>query len=424
MDENEKRLDLLSALEKLKAQPDEEPIRDYFTEALNAVTDADVLRTVTAELAGIPTAALAKVRRDNQALQVRAVHDKQASAARDVTRELDGATDTADYLERVKAAAKRIENLERGDWRAARVERIGRRTFADLSADLKNTPEGLVTGYAELDELITLPAAALTVIGGRPSHGKSALLQNIFRNAVYREDSAFLFCSYEVDWRQVYIRFLQMESGAILNEKQNYRAFLNYLREGKTDNTYIETAKRTLDELIAAGRLIVLDESYFVDELAAVVHTLNDRTPLGGVFVDYLQLVKPRDTRPTRQVQLQVIMAQLRELAKGTGIPIVTAAQVGRAAETRDGRMPKLEDVRESGDIEQEADVVIGVHNPAAPGGSENGADGVSLDTKLELKVLKNRNGLVNQVAKLNYNGATQRITDIRKDAYGGIESE
>lgn len=295
------------------------------------------------------------------------------------------------------------------------LEGQSKRNTGDLAHALANMPPGLATGYEDLDRLVSFPAGSLSIIAGRPSHGKSAFLQNAYQRAVYREDKPFAFFSYEVNWLQVLTRFVLMESGADLDPNRNYEALQSYLREKRNDLENIETARKRIDAMIEAGRMLVYDTAFNVAALVEAIRMLHTKKGIAGAFVDYIQLIPPRDAdrRQTRQVQIQGIAAELRELAKELRIPIVTAAQLNRESDKAGKPLrPRLSQLRESGDLEQEADVVLGLFNPQVADVQESEDQALHGATNLEIKVLKNRNGRVNDTATLQFNGATLTVNN------------
>lgn len=271
---------------------------------------------------------------------------------------------------------------------------------------------GLDTGYPSLQNYLTIPNGAITIIAGRPSHGKTTLLLNLFRNMIdnYR-DKRFVFFSYEETWPQLIARYINMLAGVELDQYRNKDKLEEYFRSGKTDNRAIERAKGEYAELVNDGRLWLIDEPYYIGDLTDTIRYLCDRYGnVGGIFIDYIQKVKTNRSFPTRQVEIQHISAELLDTAKETGLPLILGAQSGRGVDSE--KDVTLSSLRESGDIEQDANVVLGLWNEAFQKAEEDSRELTDKVIELKLKILKNRNGIVNKVIKLDFNTPILRIQD------------
>lgn len=282
-------------------------------------------------------------------------------------------------------------------------------TLERLEHDIKLTPEGLKTGYPALDRFLGIQSGALTIVAGRPSHGKTSLLMNVALNqAKTYSEKTFLFFSYEESSRQIALKLLNILSGDVINAASNLGQLENYVRGGSTARKKIEDGKATLRNYLDGGRLIVVDTPLLADELVDAIQRYGDRYDVGGVFVDYIQKVKILGKFPTRQVELQRISETLLEGAKRLNVPIVLGAQFNRAA----GDEPKLEHLREAGDIEQDANAVLGLFNPAMERAQNNGETLVDPEVELKVTLLKNRNGAVNEEVRLKFYRPTLKISE------------
>jgi len=258
--------------------------------------------------------------------------------------------------------------------------------------DEQSEPAGLATGYKELDEMFLIPNGAITIIAARPGHGKTTFLLNLMMNQINRNpDKAFFFFSYEQPKKQLMRRLVLMESGHVTGKEaqdRNYLFFGNYLKGGSNDHPMIEGAKARLDSYVKGERLGLIDYPYYVDELAGELADLAARYRIGAVYIDYIQKIKIRGRYQSRQAEIQAISAQILEAAIFLKIPIILGAQVNRQVTTIQSLT--AETMREAGDIEQDANIVLGLWNKA------RGADdspGQSSKTDLLVKVLKNRDG-------------------------------
>jgi len=282
--------------------------------------------------------------------------------------------------------------------------------FSSLEFDIRNTREGLKTGYAELDDFVTIPHEAITIIAGRPSHGKTTLLLNMFLNMVENyKDKRFYFFSYEETKKQLAIKCLNILGNTQLHEYKNNQALEAYLREGRNDKAEIERAKRDYQDKVESGRLWLIDEPYYVDGLTETIRYLRDRYDnVGAVFVDYIQKVKIAGRYNTRQLELQKISEEILETAKASHLPIILGCQFNR--EVKEEKDVNLSSLREAGDIEQDANLVLGLYNGAMQTAEKDDTPFMQTEAELTVKILKNRNGAVNKKVSLDFITPTLRI--------------
>lgn len=209
------------------------------------------------------------------------------------------------------------------------------------------------TGFSDLDTLLTgLKRSDLVIIGARPSVGKSSFALGIARNAAILQRANVAFFSLEMSSEQLAIRLLSGESGVDSNR----------LRLGQ--NTEIEE-RRVVN---AAARLseanIWFDDSPMLNaaELRSKARRLaNEARQLDLIVIDYLQLMQGEGTsgRENRVQEISYISRMLKSLARELDVPIIALAQLSRAIENRHPRIPMLSDLRDSGSIEQDADIVM-----------------------------------------------------------------
>lgn len=209
---------------------------------------------------------------------------------------------------------------------------------------------GLKTGYAEFDQLTAgLQPADLIIIAARPSMGKTAFAMNIVEHAALGLGKTAAVFSLEMSKAQLVLRMLCSVA----------RVNAHRLRMGFLDHADIE--KLTL----AAGRLaqapVYIDDTAGIDvaTIRAKCRRLKSESGLDLVVVDYLQLMGSSGRAENRNLEVSAMSRSLKALAKELNVPVVTLSQLSRAAEQRDGdHRPMLSDLRESGAIEQDADVV------------------------------------------------------------------
>jgi len=212
---------------------------------------------------------------------------------------------------------------------------------------------GTPTGFKELDELTGgFQPGNLIVLAGRPSMGKSALVTNIAENAAVDHGRPVALFSLEMSETELAQRFIA--SQAKLNGDD--------LRKGRVKpDRWPKVVKAT--EKLAAAPLYIDDSSDIgILEIRAKARRLHAREELGLVIVDYLQLMRAEDSSDNRVEQIGQMSRGLKILARELGIPVVAVSQLSRAVESRPDKRPLLSDLRESGQIEQDADLVIFIY--------------------------------------------------------------
>jgi replicative DNA helicase len=214
---------------------------------------------------------------------------------------------------------------------------------------------GLPTGYTDLDEILAgLQNSDLVIIAARPSVGKTAFALNIVRNMTVDHKLSAFFVSLEQSRRELAERLLCCQA----------RVDGHRLRRGTLSSD-------DMSRLIEAGG-VLRNAQLFIDDspgqnmlrIGANARRLKLRHGIKVVVLDYLQLIEPENRRDPRQEQVAQVSRRLKFLAKDLNIPIVALAQVNRSSEERQDHRPRLADLRESGSIEQDADVVMLLHRP------------------------------------------------------------
>jgi replicative DNA helicase len=232
---------------------------------------------------------------------------------------------------------------------------------------------GLPSGLTDLDHLTSgFQPSDLIILAARPSVGKTSLGLNIARNTAVKEDCAVVIFSLEMSKEQVAQRLLCSESA--INSQNLRNGFLN-------DDEW-----RRLS--IALGRLgeakIFIDDTpgISVMELRAKARRIKAEHGLGLVVIDYLQLMRTRK-QENRQQEISEISRSLKGLARELNVPVIAMSQLSRAVEQRQDRRPLLSDLRESGAIEQDADIVMFLYTEPE----------LEQNNVIELIVAKQRNG-------------------------------
>ncbi|HAY34908.1 MAG TPA: replicative DNA helicase [Ignavibacteria bacterium] len=258
----------------------------------------------------------------------------------------------------------------------------------NMLAEQKENKSGLVgipTGYSRLDDLTAgFQDSELIIIAGRPSHGKTAFSMNIARNAAIDHGKSVAIFSLEMSFRELILRMLSGE--ARVNGKN--------LKTGKTTTDEWNRVIKSFHKL--KTNLFIDDTSELsILEIRAKARKMKKEFGIDMIIVDYLQLVKGPESAERRDLEVAYVSRGLKALAKELEIPVVACAQLNRSIEQRGKeKRPQLADLRESGSIEQDADVVIFVHRPAM-GKSLNRDDPDYLTElrKAEIIIGKQRNG-------------------------------
>lgn len=284
-------------------------------------------------------------------------------------------------------------------------------TLEDLQRDLQQTKEGLKTGYKDLDDMVRIPNAAITLVGGRPSHGKTTYMLNLLLNLINQyPDLHFYFFSYEETRQQIAIKLINILSGWLFEDAKNLLQLEGYLKIGTTSFQMVENGKKKYQELMESGRLRIIGDPFYIQDFPKIIESLKEKVPLGGVFIDYIQKIKNKQRFGTRQLELANTSNIILETAKRYSIPIILGAQLGRDKESKN--KVKLDNLREAGDLEQDANLVLGLHNQAMEDSQDKQTQLTSRKVDLTVTPLKNRTGIVNKTVTLEFDRPLLQIKD------------
>jgi replicative DNA helicase len=248
---------------------------------------------------------------------------------------------------------------------------------ADSLLDGNGPGRGLSTGLGALDEVIGgLKPGQLILFAGRPGAGKSVLCVDVARAATRRMIPA-LVVSLEMHRREILARIFAAEAGVDL-----YR-----LLNGGLDFDERARIRQATAQLRPQPMHIDTTRSSDLGVIRTTARKIQARHGLGLLVVDYLQLMTPARRQDNRVQELGEISRGLKLLAGDLDIPVVAAAQLNRSAEARTDRRPQLSDLRESGALEQDSDIVILIHRPDYHDPEHERAG------QVDLIVAKNRNG-------------------------------
>lgn len=261
------------------------------------------------------------------------------------------------------------------------MERIDQRLRGTLSSD------SVETGFADLDTLTGgLHNSELVILAARPSMGKTAFAMNIAENVAMNQAVPTLFVSLEMSSLELADRLLcsvgringhRLRNGTLpQEERRRLVAIAGKLSQAKL---YVDDSpSRTVTEIAAAARRIKRREGR-----------------IGLIVIDYLQLIEPDNSADPRQEQVAKIARRLKGLARELEAPVLCLAQVNRQAEDAREHRPRLSHLRESGAIEQDADVVMFVHREEY---YQRGEEREQLAGQAEIIVSKQRNGPIGDI--------------------------
>ncbi len=257
-------------------------------------------------------------------------------------------------------------------------------TFARIfeRMDQEGTISGLHSGFEGLDAVTSgFQPSELLVLAARPSMGKTALVCN-FSLAIARDErQGVLLFSLEQSKLELAERFLCIQA----------RIDGHKLRQGDLDEVEQHSLHEASNEMREFPLFIDDTAGRTISQIAAVARRLKRRYGIGIVIIDYLQLIESDDKKLPREQQISTITRRLKFLSKDLSIPVMALAQLNRGVEQREDKRPRLADLRESGAIEQDADIVMFLHRPEA-------YDPEDRPGEADLIIAKNRNGPVGNV--------------------------
>ncbi|MEW5907674.1 MAG: replicative DNA helicase [Patescibacteria group bacterium] len=265
---------------------------------------------------------------------------------------------------------------------------------------------GIPTGFIEIDNMLAgLQKSDLIILAARPSMGKTALALNIAKNIACKSNIPVGIFSLEMSAQQLVDRLIASE--AHVNSWK--------LRTGRiSSEDEFQRISDALDTLSRAPLFIDDEPSNNILQMRAMARRLQTEHGLGLLIVDYIQLMVPRQTVESMVQQMTEISRSLKGLARELDVPVLAISQLSRAVESRHDKRPKLHDLRDSGSIEQDADVVMFIYrderyNPESQ--SQNIA---------EILIEKHRNGPIGSV-QLYFDPQKVSFYNIEKGDFGSI---
>lgn len=269
---------------------------------------------------------------------------------------------------------------------------------------------GVPSGLTDLDEVTAgFQPGDLIIVAGRPSMGKTALALTMTRNAAVEANEPVGFFSLEMANQQLAMRLLCAEA----------KVNSSLVRSGNLSATKMKSLSHNVGKLAEAP--IYLDDSpaLTVLELRAKARRLRAEHKVKMIVVDYLQLMQGPKGVESRQQEISVISRSLKALAKELEIPIIALSQLSRAVESRLDKRPMLSDLRESGAIEQDADVVMFLYRPWFYMNEERRQEEFEEQGKAQVIVAKQRNGPTGTI-HVHFEERFARFDNLSQDEAGG----
>jgi replicative DNA helicase len=262
--------------------------------------------------------------------------------------------DPADILDRAEKSIFEIaeRRLRQGFVGLREIVKESFRTIDQLSQS-RELVTGLPTGFVDLDERTSgLQRGDLIIVAARPAMGKTSLCLNIAQNAAHRTGETVGIFSLEMSTKQLVLRMLCSDA----------RIDAHRLRTGSLqEKDWARLAKAYAD--LSNARIFVDDSASLTPlEMRAKCRRLKAEHGLGLVIVDYLQLCSAPSRSENRQQEIASISRSMKGLAKELDVPVIALSQLSRAPEARQDRRPQLSDLRESGALEQDADIVMFIY--------------------------------------------------------------
>ena len=264
----------------------------------------------------------------------------------------------------------------------------------------KGTCTGIPSGFYDLDAMLAgFQKSDLIILAARPSMGKTAFALNIAQNIGVRQKVPVLIFSLEMAASQLTNRILCSEA-----EIDAQRA-----RTGELNAQEWEKIADVMNQLHEAPILIDDSTGITLSDIRAKARRIKTKYPdLGLVIIDYLQLIEDKSTQDRNQA-ISGISRGLKALARELAVPIIAISQLSRKVEDRQDKVPMMSDLRESGAIEQDADVIMFVHRP-----EYYDKENPELKNKAQIIIAKQRNGPVGDV-NLLYFGSTTKFKNKMK---------
>ncbi len=314
-----------------------------------------------------------------------------------------GGEDVADLVDAAQAEVYAVsEGRERNDYVAwSEVGAADGPLVAHLEAlEKRGNEKGVPTGLRDLDDLtMGLHPGQMIIVAARPAMGKSTLALNFLRAASVKNNITSVVFSLEMSREEIAMRLLSAES----------QVHFSHMRKGAMDQNEWKRIGQTLGRLEGAPLFIDDSPNMAMNEIRAKCRRLKQQHNLGLVVIDYLQLMTSGKKVESRQQEVSEFSRSLKLLAKELEVPVVAVAQLNRGPESRNDKKPMIADLRESGSLEQDADVILLLHR----------ADYYEEDKRpgeADIIVAKHRNGET-RTLPVAFQGHFVRFHDLAREA-------
>lgn len=392
-------IDILTVVEELKAKEELDMVGGpyFITKLTNSVVST----------ANIDTHARIVLQKFIQRELIRISGEIIGDAYEDSTDVFDLMDDAEDKIFKITNNFLKTDYKEMSSALAEAINRIDE--MRNRTEDISGVPSGFPTmdrvtyGWQPTD---------LIILAARPAVGKTAFALNLARNAAMNptRPTAVAFFSLEMGAGQLVQRILSAES-EIMMEK---------ISRGKLeDYEYQQLHAKGIKRLEKAAIFIDDTAALNIFEFRAKARRLVNKNKVGFIIIDYLQLMSGSGNSGSREQEISTISRTLKQLAKELHVPIIALSQLSRAVETRkESKMPQLSDLRESGAIEQDADMVMFIYRPEYYEVMNNEM-GESTKGETHVRIAKHRNGSLETI-KLRANLAIQKFHEWDEDDNGG----
>jgi replicative DNA helicase len=262
--------------------------------------------------------------------------------------ENEDTTDILDYAE--KSIFAIAQSRQTNDYTPLKEVLVSDMDILDAAIKNKGQVTGLTTGFHKLDDITSgLQRSDLVIVAARPAMGKTAFALNVAQNAAVKGGGTVLIFSLEMSKEQLGQRLLAMEA----------KVDMENIKKGKIERTDWDRIMLAADTLSGANINIDDSPALSVFEIKNKCRRLKAEKGLDLVVIDYLQLMKSEGRAESRQQEISNLSRYLKLLAREMDCPVIVLSQLSRAPEQRPNHRPVLSDLRESGSIEQDADIVI-----------------------------------------------------------------
>ncbi len=321
-------------------------------------------------------------------------------------------TGTEDIGDLLFDTGKQIECLMEtlvGQQQESSYEDISRLFYQDLQERISrynsNQQTGVTTGLTELDNITSgWQGSELIILAARPAMGKTAVALHLATSAA-RAGTPVLIFSLEMSKVSLYQR-------SVLSESETISA--GHLKSGNIDSEELSHIDKSVARLYQLPIYVDDNANLNMASIRAKCRLLHKQKKCGMVIIDYLQLVTPEKSRTAnREQEISTMSREAKLLAKELDVPVILLSQLNRDLEKRHNKQPQLSDLRESGAIEQDADMVVFVHRPGYYGQVITDKEGNEIKNAGELIIAKYRNGPVGKV-KFRHNKTLTRIMDFK----------